>query len=84
MAVTVRYSINSVTSNDFVGMSIEEIRGVVGSDLNLETGAVPMVGGARVSESYVMEDDENLTFVKAAGQKGLTRWWVRQKGSARL
>lgn len=61
--------VNNLDAN-LVGRSVSEIRNMLSQPLNIDAASKPVVNGETVNEDYVLEDGDELEFVKASGEKG--------------
>lgn len=52
------------------GKSVADVRSMLNQPLNIDPASKPVVNGETVSEDYVLEDGDELEFVKASGEKG--------------
>ena len=57
-------------SADLKGKSVAEVRAMLAQALNIDPESQAVVDGNDVAETYVLAADEELEFVKAAGDKG--------------
>jgi hypothetical protein len=49
---------------------VEEVRAALGQALNVSPAAVAVVNGVEVGAGHVLREDEQLEFVRLAGEKG--------------
>lgn len=52
------------------GKNVANVRGMLTQALNIDPTATAAVGGEAVGEDYVLQDGDELEFVKASGTKG--------------
>jgi hypothetical protein len=57
---------------DLAGQSVDNARQFLADILNIEPGAASLVNGQEVSSDYVLQRNDQLEFVKKAGEKGLS------------
>lgn len=62
--------VSNGTSITVEGANIEEIRSLYADVLNISEDAQPFVNGEEAGDDYDLQDDDELTFSKPAGQKG--------------
>lgn len=61
--------VNTLDAN-LVGRSVSDVRNMLSQPLNIDVASRPVVNGETVEEDYVLEDGDELEFVKASGEKG--------------
>jgi hypothetical protein len=61
--------VNTLSAN-LVGKSVVDVRTMLSQALNIDPQARPLVNGADADASYILQDGDELEFVKAAGEKG--------------
>jgi len=61
--------VNTLDAN-LAGRSVADVRGMLSQPLNIDQAAKPVVDGQNVSEDCILEDGDELEFVKASGEKG--------------
>ena len=54
------------------GQNVDTARKLLAQILNIEPGATALVNGQEVEGSHVLQRNDQLEFVKKAGEKGLT------------
>ena len=55
---------------DVVGNSVGEVAGLLQQALNIDLTAQAVVNGRQVDNDYVLEDSDELEFLKTSGRKG--------------
>ncbi|MFQ6114429.1 MAG: hypothetical protein ACE5NG_10155 [bacterium] len=53
------------------GQTVGSARKFLSPILNIETGAIALVNGQEVEDSFVLQKNDRLEFVKKAGEKGI-------------
>jgi hypothetical protein len=57
-------------SMPLAGMTVRRARGELEERMNLDPDAVAVVDGNEVDEETILQENQTLTFVKHAGEKG--------------
>ncbi len=69
--MTVRVLCGANAQNvDMSGKSVADVRGFMQQTLNIPAGAEALVTGRRVGDDYVLQENEQLEFVRESGRKG--------------
>lgn len=63
--------VNEITSNALNGRTVSDVRRTHSATLNIPTNATAFVDGEQVTNDYILEDGDELEFVRPAGTKGL-------------
>ena len=79
--VTVLYGIHRLFDLATGGKSVKELRQALRSALNIEDEASAVVNGKEVEESYILNSDDTLEFVRLAGSKGGLFDLTKRKGA---
>ena len=67
---TVRYGYTNLSHEDFVGMTVAEVRRALSDELNIDPDASPLLNGVSVAVGYKLKAGDVLTFTKTSGSKG--------------
>jgi len=70
--VKISYGVHSLEAA-ITGKSISEVRQALKEPLNIDPRALALVNGRDVAASYVLKQDDQLEFVRLAGEKGRGR-----------
>jgi hypothetical protein len=71
MSITIVNGVNELSNDDLAGQSVADVRRKVAQALNVDPEATAMVNGEATTASYVLEDGDELEFVKKSGVKGV-------------
>lgn len=66
----IRYGVNFIGDEDFVGMSIRDALDEVQEELNLPSNPTVLVNDDQVGMDYVIKSGDNLEVIKQSGSKG--------------
>lgn len=69
MATRIINGVNELNA-DLAGQTVSNVRAMLAQALNIDPAAKPLVNGEAVAEGYTLQDDDELEFVKASGEKG--------------
>ena len=69
MATKIINGVNELTAS-LAGQTVTNIRAMLAQALNIDPAARPLVNGEAATEGYTLQDDDELEFVKASGEKG--------------
>lgn len=69
MANQIVNGVNTLSAQ-LCGKSVAEVRGMLSQALNIDSAAVPAVNGSTVDPGYILQDGDELEFIKASGTKG--------------
>ncbi len=61
---------NRMEIDDFVGHSVRDVRRGLRDALNIAQNSAVLVGGDNVAEDYVIQDGDQVEFIRASGEKG--------------
>lgn len=68
--VTIRYGVNSLTSENVAGQTVRDVRAIVEDVMNVPESAEARVNGAAAQADSEISDGVTVEFVKVAGEKG--------------
>lgn len=68
-AITVINGVNTLTAA-LAGQTVGNVRAMLIQALNIAPDATPVVSGTQVQEDYLLQDGDELEFVKPSGDKG--------------
>lgn len=66
---TIINGVNTLSA-DLAGKTVSEVRSMLAQALNIDAAAVATVDGVKVNSNYVLEDGNELEFIKPSGEKG--------------
>ncbi len=69
-SATIKSRVESLTSENVVGLSVSEVRSNFGSVLNIPANSSAVVDGEIVGEDYVVGVGDIVRFSLATGEKG--------------
>jgi hypothetical protein len=67
--VKVSYGVHNLEAA-IAGKSVSEVRQALKEPLNIDPRALALVNGRDVAASYILKQDDQLEFVRLAGEKG--------------
>ncbi len=67
--VKISYGIHNLEAA-IAGKSVSEVRQALKEPLNIDPRALALVNGRDVAASYILQDGDQLEFVRLAGEKG--------------
>jgi hypothetical protein len=67
--VKISYGIHNLEAA-IAGKSVSEVRQTLKEPLNIDPRALALVHGRDVAASYILQDGDQLEFVRLAGEKG--------------
>lgn len=69
MATRIINGVNELSAS-LADQTVAAVRQMLSQALNIDPAAKPLVNGETVAESYFLQDEDELEFVKASGEKG--------------
>src|SRR5512135_3038146 len=67
--VKVSYGVHNLSAA-IAGKTVSEVRQALKEPLNIDPRALALVNGRDVAASYILKQDDQLEFVRLAGEKG--------------
>jgi hypothetical protein len=64
-------------SMPFAGMKVKQARKELANKMNIDPTAVAVVDGVEVDDDTILTEGNCLTFVKPAGEKGVSHYGIR-------
>jgi hypothetical protein len=71
--VKISYGVHNLEAA-IAGKSVSEVRQSLKEPLNIDPRALALVNGRDVAASYILNQGDQLEFVRLAGEKGGTAW----------